>query len=248
MNEMDEIVKEFLVESNEGLDQMDRDLVELEKDPESQELLARIFRAVHTMKGTSGVLGFPKLESVAHAGESLLSRLRDGKLRLTPEITSSLLATADALRCYLKEIEIGGHEGEREFAEVKRLLAELIAQPEEKPLGEILLERNATTEDAINEALQHQALGDERKLGQILIEGGRVQPAAVLDALNHQGDVRLAAAAGNIRVDVRLLDKMMDLVGELVLARNHSLALVRLRGHLGGTLPRSTKSTAVACG
>ena len=63
---MEEIIKEFLVESAEGLDLLDRDLVALEHDPSSRELLGEVFRAVHTIKGTSGVLGYPKLEKVAH--------------------------------------------------------------------------------------------------------------------------------------------------------------------------------------
>ena len=75
--EVDDIVKEFLVESYEGLDQLDRDLVTLEHAGTDKELLARIFRCVHTVKGTCGFLGFSKLESVTHVGESLLSKLRD---------------------------------------------------------------------------------------------------------------------------------------------------------------------------
>ena len=91
MSDMDEIVKEFLVESSEGLDQLDRNLVALEQKPGDKDLLAGIFRCIHTIKGTSGFLGFSKLESVTHVGESLLSDLRDGKKVLTPEITSALL-------------------------------------------------------------------------------------------------------------------------------------------------------------
>ena len=68
---MDDVVKEFLVESYENLDEMDRDLVALEQDPESSDILARIFRTLHTIKGTCGFLGFSKLESVAHASENL---------------------------------------------------------------------------------------------------------------------------------------------------------------------------------
>ena len=102
---MEEIIKEFLVESAEGLDLLDRDLVALERDPSSRELLAEVFRAVHTAKGTSGILGYPKLEKVAHLGENLLSRMRDGKLVLNPAITSGLLAMVDALRRLLSEIE-----------------------------------------------------------------------------------------------------------------------------------------------
>ena len=78
MEDLGEIVGEFLVESHENLDQIDRDLVALEQEPDSRDLISRIFRAIHTIKGTSGFLAFSRLETVTHAGESLLSRLRDG--------------------------------------------------------------------------------------------------------------------------------------------------------------------------
>ena len=68
MGDMDDIVKDFLVESNENLDQLDRDLVTLEKDPTAREVLASIFRTIHTIKGTSGFLGFSRLGSVTHVG------------------------------------------------------------------------------------------------------------------------------------------------------------------------------------
>src|ERR1700759_5108072 len=96
-SEMAEIINEFLVESNEGLDRFDRDLIALEKDKSSRELLDSIFRAVHTIKGTGGVLGFEKLVSISHVGESVLSRMRDGVLVLSPEIATVLLAMADSL-------------------------------------------------------------------------------------------------------------------------------------------------------
>ncbi len=85
---MDDIVKDFLIESNENLDRLDQELVKLESAPSSKELLGSIFRTIHTIKGSCGFLGFAKLEKLAHAGESLLSHLRDGDLQLTQEITS----------------------------------------------------------------------------------------------------------------------------------------------------------------
>jgi len=108
---MDEITQEFLIESNKLLDQLDRDLVDLEKDTGSKELLARVFRTIHTIKGTSGTLGFPKLESVAHVGENVLSRMRDGKLVLNAEITSALLKMIDVVRKILRTVESSGKEG-----------------------------------------------------------------------------------------------------------------------------------------
>src|ERR1039458_8820311 len=90
MSESD-IVKDFLIESYENLDRLDRDLVGLEKNPEDKEALAGVFRTIHTIKGTCGFLGFSKLERVAHIGESLLTLLRDGDLTLNPERTTALL-------------------------------------------------------------------------------------------------------------------------------------------------------------
>ena len=88
---MDEIIKEFLTESLEGLDQLDNKFVMLEQNPEDRDTLASIFRTIHTVKGTCGFLGFGHLEKVAHAGENLLSLLRDGKLNFTQEIALSLI-------------------------------------------------------------------------------------------------------------------------------------------------------------
>jgi two-component system, chemotaxis family, sensor kinase CheA len=263
MNELDDITKEFLVESNENLDQLDRDLVALETDPTSHELLSRIFRAIHTIKGTTGFLGFSKLESVAHAGENLLSKLRDAVLRLNPEITSALLATVDAVREMLASIEASGQDGDRDYsALIERLTAlqaaspaaaaspqpaaETVpppaqavaearpapeaatpkpeAEPEAKPIGELLMANGHVTADQVAGAIEQQMDGDPRHVGEILVEQGVVKPAEVVEALQTQKEVRASAlSSSNIRVDVAQLDKLMNLVGELVLARNQIL-------------------------
>jgi two-component system chemotaxis sensor kinase CheA len=113
---MDDIVREFLVESHEGLDQLDQDFVELEQNPGDKALLDNIFRCIHTIKGTCGFLGFAKLESVTHVGENLLSRLRDGLIEITPERTSALLALVDAVRSIMGHIESSGTEGEVDYS------------------------------------------------------------------------------------------------------------------------------------
>src|SRR6266852_6837990 len=115
MNDL-EIVKEFLVESYENLDQLDRDLVVLEKHPTDRQRLASIFRTIHTIKGTCGFLSFAKLGAVTHAGENLLGRLRDGHLLLNAEITSALLALVDDVREMLARIEGTGQEGDGDYA------------------------------------------------------------------------------------------------------------------------------------
>jgi len=242
---MEDIIREFLVESNELLDQLDRSLVELEKDPESAPLLASIFRAVHTIKGTGGVLGFPRVEAVAHRGESLLSRMRDGKLKLSPQITSALLAMADALRWYLKQIETAGQESERDFQEVKELLANLLNPAESMPTaGNAATAPKAAVPDhnappGIKAAVaapihsQNAESGDEAvhepeavPPGAVAMPSSAVAPIAGGAAPE---EARMAQAANNVRVDVGLLDKVMDLVGELVLARNQVLQFTQAR-------------------
>src|SRR5882724_2793095 len=89
---MNEVVREFLLETNENLAQLDLDLVTLEKSPTERETLARVFRTLHTVKGTAGFLGLPRLQAVSHAAENLLSRLRSGELIFNADIASGLLA------------------------------------------------------------------------------------------------------------------------------------------------------------
>ncbi|MGZ6737695.1 MAG: Hpt domain-containing protein, partial [Nocardioides sp.] len=105
VDENDEVVQEFLVESYENLDRLDQDLVALERAPDDVATLSSIFRTIHTIKGTCGFLGFSKLEAVAHVGESLLSKLRDRELQLDAAITSALLQMVDAVRGMLTSIE-----------------------------------------------------------------------------------------------------------------------------------------------
>ena len=121
MSDLD-IVKEFLAESHENLDCFDRNLVELEKHPSDSEILADIFRTIHTIKGTSGFLAFANLEAVAQGGEDLLAGLRDGQLRLNPEITTALLAMVHAVQQMLATISANGTDGNNDY---KDLIARL---------------------------------------------------------------------------------------------------------------------------
>ena len=243
-----EIVKEFLVESYENLDRLDRDLIALENSPTDREILASVFRTIHTIKGTSGFLAFTKLEAVTHVGENLLSRLREGQLTLSPEITTALLAMVDAVRQMLGSIEATGNEGQRNDQELIASLTRLLqakAEPDPVPdaapakketpksdspqpvrnLGDILISRGVAKVSDVCEAVQQQNAGDPRLVGEILVEKGAVKPQDVLEALNaQQQQVRgQSASDSTIRVDVSLLDQLMNLVGELVLARNQIL-------------------------
>src|SRR5216684_883389 len=242
-----DIVQDFLVESYENLDRLDRELVGLEKNPHDRDVLASVFRTIHTIKGTCGFLGFNKLEKVAHVGESLLTRLRDGQLTLNPELTTALLGMVDAVRQMLKEIESTGHEGERDdsllIATLTRLqrspeapaesgtspVQETTSEPAALPssIGDILMQRAGVTPAEIRLAIKKQKEGDPRHMGEILVEQGATRSADVVDALRIQQSSRAHATASDstIRVDVGLLDNVMNLVGELVLARNQLLQI-----------------------
>jgi two-component system chemotaxis sensor kinase CheA len=175
----DDIVREFLVESNENVDLLDRELVLLEKDPQNKDTLSSVFRTIHTIRGTYGFLGFSKLDFVAHVGENLLSKLRDGVMQLNPEITTALLKLVDAIREMRESIEGIGTEGERDDNALTETLTALhrggkVAPPsspppptpaalaEENPetviqvprIGAILIEKGAAAEKDIASAIK----------------------------------------------------------------------------------------------
>lgn len=286
-----EIVKDFLVESYENLDRLDRDLVGLEKNPHDPDALAGVFRTIHTIKGTCGFLGFNKLEKVAHVGENLLTRLRDGQLTLNPDRTTALLGMVDAVRQILKEIESTGQDGENDYPELRETLTRLqtpvagdaagltagtaqtsppigakaaektalspspkkeeplprsedaVPPPAEphaksrkkgddsqrKPtkgrIGGLLVERGAIQAEHLAQALQEQEKGDRRRVGEILVSSGLAKQEDVLAAQHILETKSRDTPPETIRVGVNLLDKLMTLVGELVLARNQLLQI-----------------------
>jgi two-component system chemotaxis sensor kinase CheA len=107
---MDDLLSEFLTETNENLAIVDAELVELERNPSDKTILGSIFRLVHTIKGTCGFLGLPRLEAIAHAGESVLGKLRDGSLPVTPSAVTGVLKCIDTIRDLLAELEANGSE------------------------------------------------------------------------------------------------------------------------------------------
>jgi two-component system chemotaxis sensor kinase CheA len=225
MSEMDEVVAEFLVESRENLDQLDTELVTLEQQSDP-ELVAGIFRAIHTIKGTSGFLGFGQLEAVTHVGENLLSMLRDGALTPTESLTTALLAMVDAVRAILDDIERTGAELPRDdSALVARL--ERLATGEAAPPAEPEVEHgteHGVPVDAVEPTEPVEA--EVPLLGELLVAEGAIdeeQLAAALHAQAQLADPAVPAGDSSIRVDVGLLDDLMNLVGELVLARNQIL-------------------------
>ena len=204
MSELDEVLREFLIECHENLDQLDRDLVVLEQDPRHQGVLANIFRTIHTIKGTSGFFDFHTLGAITHSGENLLSKLRDGVLLVTPDITSGLLALVDAVRVLLARIESSGKEGEADYSALVARLDGLQRPPIPASPSPSLSKPEAQARDTGTLAC---ASGSDSK--------GDAPPTP------HDAPGGLTET--NIRVDVGLLDRLMNLVGELVLARNQIL-------------------------
>ena len=102
---MDELLSEFLTETSESVSELDVELVQLEQNPNDQALLSNIFRLVHTIKGTCGFLGLPRLEAVAHAAENVLGRIRDGSLEVTPDAITLILESFDRIKWLLSSLE-----------------------------------------------------------------------------------------------------------------------------------------------
>ena len=219
MGGMSAIIAEFLAESVENLDSVDQDIVALERDPSNTEVIERVFRTIHTIKGTCGFLAFSKLEAVTHSAESVLALVRDGNLDLTPEITTTLLKAIDSVREILAHIEKDETEGDGDYSEIARDLDAIDegakkgkkkpppraksrsvkkAEPSPKPAT------TKKTKDLAEEVTPETA---ERDLGT------KKSPAT--------GDVvGPTVGESSLRVDISVLDRLMNLVGELVLARN----------------------------
>jgi two-component system chemotaxis sensor kinase CheA len=219
----DDIVREFLAESNENLDTLDRELVLLEKDPKNSNILGSVFRSIHTIKGTCGFLGFTKLEKVAHSGENLLSNMRDGKLTLNTEIASGLMFMVDAVRRMLTAIEATGQDGEADYRDLIESLTRLQqpstgGTPEPLPLpGKPSVKASVASEKKISTpAPVEEAPPKKSEMAEAARASSPAAPATDRTKAPEAGP-------GTIRVDVSLLDRLMNLVGELVLARNQVL-------------------------
>jgi len=226
MDDMGAIVKEFILESGENLDQLDRDLVELEKNPTDGNTLASIFRTIHSIKGASGFLGFSKLGAITHVGESLLSRLRDGSLVINPQIANRLLALMDGLRQMLSHIDKTGVEGDADYSALVEDLTHLQQiEPTAAPPATPPKRLPGTSSSA---AAQPIDLNDETVTETALPqkEARATTDERNLDAPPERKETQnITSSQGNVRVDVRQLDVLMNLVGELVLARNEILQI-----------------------
>jgi two-component system, chemotaxis family, sensor kinase CheA len=230
---MDELTREFLIESQEGLDRMERCLTDLEQHPEDAALLAEIFRSVHTIKGATGFLGYKRLEKLAHAGENLLGLLRDGKLTADAQIITGLLQLLDGLRAILRNIEAEDHEGAGDDVELIGQL-EALQSPAAMPVRALPPRAIASTQPSRRrrekrakppapEPIQSRDPDDETTASPLpqtaTVKASVPREGMAMTPRNSAG----SAAESTLRVDIALLNRMMNLVGELVLTRNQVL-------------------------
>ncbi len=233
-----EALREFLVECFDNLEAVERDLLNLERDPTSAVVLNSVFRNIHTIKGSAGFLAYATLESVSHATENLLGSVRAGQIAMDTEVSESMFKSIDAIRKILKSIETDGSDGSDSFAS---LISDI----------ELLHIKKLTNANSSRGAAETSIL-DPTPSPLVSSTGHTNTPTPVADvqtpvkplsapivpaatssqakANSTTGPSNTAAANGEssaadstIRVDVALLDKLMTRVGELVLARNQIL-------------------------
>ena len=228
MADNEEFISEFLIEASENLDQLDQDLVALEKNPHDPDRLASIFRTIHTIKGTCGFFGFTKLSNLSHHGEHLLGLLRDGKLHFDEQMASLLLELVDAIRTFLTAIESTGKEGDAAFPDLCQKMNAtclLAAAPHNNQAEERLTSPSSSTNQSNQPDDRTTSTPEEQTVVSTTsndpAEADKLTPAASPDILSRSESTRSNNTFdATIRVDVQLLDTIVDLVGELVLARN----------------------------
>ena len=226
---MDDLLREFVTETNESLDVVDVELVRFEQEPNNAKILDNIFRLVHTIKGTCGFLGLPRLEALAHAAETLMGKFRDGATASSEAVTL-ILTTIDRIKAILESLERDQREPEGAdsdlISDLERMVQNvgssgaqhtvgtLVPQVLERPLrpDEDSLDdlerafRQTATEPPITKAVKHAA--------------------ASADAVA-KDDEAVKNANQSIRVTVDTLEHLMTMVSELVLTRNQLLEIVR---------------------
>jgi two-component system chemotaxis sensor kinase CheA len=235
---MDDLLREFLTETNESLDVVDVELVKFEQDPNNDKILSNIFRLVHTIKGTCGFLGLPRLEGVAHAAETLMGKFRDGA-PVTSEAVSVVLRSIDRIKSIVGELERFEAEPAGEdrdiIAELERMaeiadrapavpstpanttaVGTLVAQTLERPLrpGEVSL-------DDLERAFRETAV--EVKPAEAPKAAARPKTTDAEKAEGEEASVKNQS----IRVNVDTLEHLMTMVSELVLTRNQLLEIAR---------------------
>ncbi len=231
--ELQDDIRQFLIESNEGLATLDVDIVQLEKMPDNQKLISSVFRSIHTIKGTCGFFGFNKLGAVAHVTENILSQVRAGQRKLTPDVISLVLEAVDKIKVLLLNIEASGNEGSEDCSE-------LIVRLEfaHDFFNESVIEAASAPSPQAVELMAVQPVMEKPAAPVAAPAPLAVKPFVSTSSSPDRKPAEVRASDSTIRVDVILLDKLMNLVGELVLARNQ---LLQDAGSLNPTLYKTAQ-------
>ncbi len=201
MDEMQEIIQDFIIETKELIENLDQDLVALEKigtDEDSKELLNSIFRAAHTIKGASGFLGFTQLVDTCHKTENLLNKLRHGEKEVTPVVMDVILDAVDIIKILLSKVE-NKDEDEYPLEEILAKLDDILEAKED-----VQPEKAPPVMDKKEEEITSPQEPEEQVVQKKEVKGDKT-----------------------IRIDTDRLDDVMNLVGELVLERNRLLRIVK---------------------
>jgi len=204
-DEMDEIINEFIIEAEEILDQLDPLFVELEQKGQDPEIINEIFRGMHTLKGAAGFLGFQNVVDVAHRAEAILKRLREGEMFISPEITDAILKATDTLRMLISCIK-EKREVKEDLSPILKLLDSVLSQETVKKS-----EAKEEKEEIIQPIVPSKPEFEEKTFKS--------------EETVSQAPKEKEKEVATLRVDVARIDKVMDLAGEIVLARNRLLNL-----------------------
>ena len=238
---MDDLLADFLTETNESLAELDLALVTLERTPDDADTLSQIFRLVHTIKGTCGFLGLPRLERVAHAAESVLGKVRDRALAVTPDLVSQVLVALDCIKAIVGELGTTGNEPGGDdsalIATLERVAAgETVEAPIPQPAQEPPAPAAAITPEVVPEPAGPEPPEAEETPQEEPLpppEPAQASPPPPAASAAHAPPV----GSQTIRVAVEVLEDLMTLVSELVLTRNQLLQLARTQENSGYTVP-----------
>lgn len=236
MDELQEIIQDFLVETDELIDGLDQDLIDLETSPDDYDLLNKIFRSVHTVKGAAGFLGFNQLVKLVHTTETLLNKLRLGELRITSSINDAILESVDLIKVILSGIKKNNKEDEIDLTGILPKLESFVsgdAQPESPPEispppspveSKPELPPAISSEPVTAPETVVPTTGKETGAPAELAPPPEPKPVEIQKAAPPQTKKSAPAtppkAEQTIRVETEKLDSVMNLVGELVLGRN----------------------------
>lgn len=235
---MDELILEFLSETQEGISNIDNLLVEFEKEPKNTDTITQIFRILHTIKGTSGFLGLNKLGSVAHSGENILNRIREGTIEPTPNLIQLVFKSIDYIKFIVDTIREEGKEPDLDFSDLAREIDVALngisgssensdhAEPEnkvhkeEKTEPQVLSEPEpeiSTPTPEISKSSEDTAKNSK--------DTKSIKSDEESSPKSSKSSEKKGGGADSIRVKLDLLDHLMQAVSELVLTRNQLLQL-----------------------